>query len=103
MYHISDRPTTADLRISSGAPTQAYTPELIPILGSLSLRFVCLRSPSRQWLQNGNVVVDGIPSYMLSPAGAGGIYQCVGVVPGQPETDYTGEVGSDFYLLVPGM
>ena len=84
----------------------AYTPELIlnPDNPLPIHVLICQRSPLRQWLQDGAVVGrSGNPSLPLSPADTGGIYQCVGMGIEQQETDYTGEVGSDIYLLVPGM
>ena len=57
--------------------------------------------PVGQWLRNGVSEVPG-PNLQLLP-NLEGINQCVGVVLGQPETDFTGESASDFYLLVQGI
>lgn len=104
MYHISGRPSTENITILRGAPSPTYTPELIPNINNLFL--ICVRNLSQQWLQNGDPVApNGSPNLRLdlSSTDTKRIYQCVGVVAGQPETDYTGEVGSDIYVLVPGM
>ena len=55
--------------------------------------------PVGQWIRNGSVIAGGNPN-LMSLSGDG-IYQCVGSVPDQPETDFTGESGSNFYLLTP--
>ena len=98
IFHIAGRPSTEAVIIIIGAPTQTYTPELIPNDNPF-LR--CLRTPARQWLNNGVVLPDSF-NLRLGVVDRG-VYQCVGVETGQPETDFTGERGSDVYLLTPGM
>ena len=91
------RPSTDPVVVRSGAAP--YAQEIIPT--STSTFFRCDRVPPGQWLRDGGLITDSTPN--LRNAAIPGVYQCVGVTTGQPETDYTGEFGSDFYLLVPGM
>ena len=91
---IRDSPSIEDIRLLGGI----YSPEIVVgVFPSLQ----CFRTPTRQWLRNGILTVNR-PNPSLNPSDEG-IYQCVGEVPGQPETDFTGESASDLYLLVQGI
>lgn len=60
--------------------------------------------PVGQWLRNGVVIVAANPNLRSQVISIDdGIYQCMGLVENQPETDFTGESGSNLYLLTPGM
>ena len=83
--------------ILRGTPTPTYAPEFIPNAENPLLQ--CLGLPGFQWLNNGDASNRALIFLSLSDRG---FYQCVGLVSGQPETDLTGEFGSDTYLLVPG-
>lgn len=83
-----------DITIFRGASDSTFSPELV-LNSSVFIR--CNRMPVGQWLRNGIVTADGSPN--LTSVSGSGIYQCVGSVPGQPETDITGQLGSTFYLL----
>jgi hypothetical protein len=74
-----------------------FSPEIILEPGDM-LRLFCPRTPSRAWLGNGEV----IRAVSLSISSEG-IYQCVGEqLTGPDETDFTGEPGSNVYILTRG-
>ena len=67
---------------------------------ALMLRLQCPRTlsgvnSSGVWLRNG--VME--PNPVDLTVSSGGIYQCVGEIPDQDETDFTGEPGSNVYIL----
>ena len=80
----------------SGPPFSSeivFVPSSAPIL-----RLQCPRTLSGVWLRNG--VMESSPVNLT--VSSEGIYQCVGEISGQDETDFTGEPGSNVYILTQG-
>ena len=88
-----------DIRVVRGPP---YSPEIV--ISAVSTEFPvldCRRLPARQWLRN--VAMRTVSFRLHLRPIVEGIYQCMGVIQGQPETDFIGESASDLYLLVQGI
>lgn len=92
---MAGRPSSDDIVILRGS--NRFSPELA-LTSSLFLR--CDRTPVGQWLRNGTVIAGGSPN--LTGVISDGIHQCIGSIPGRPETNFTGESGSNVYLIAPG-
>ena len=85
-----------NITIISGPP---YSSEIVLISGtSITLR--CPRTPRSALLRNGEVVESGISSTLTITSE--GVYQCLGAQLAQAETDFTGELGSNVYILTQG-
>lgn len=91
----AERPSMENITVFPGLPLSS---EAVFLPNETRVR--CSRTPFRALLRNGELVTRSVMIIISSE----GIYQCVGEqsLTGQDETDFTGEPGSNVYILTQG-